>query len=157
MSGSLLLRPAVTGEHGLAVEVLAQARAQAEADATMPPGRHGPEEVETWMRDVVLPTREVWVAMADERAVGLLVLDTAWLDQLHVRPTWWRCGVATALLSLAKSLRPDGFRLWVFEVNTPARRLYEREGLVAVRRTDGSGNEERAPDIEYVWHPTGGA
>jgi GNAT superfamily N-acetyltransferase len=157
VSDDLIIRPAVPGEHRLAADVMVEARARAEIDGTMPPGCHGPEAVEAWMRDVVLPDREVYVATADEQAVGLLVLDTAWLDQLHVRPTWWRRGVATTLLSLAKALRPHGFGLWVFEVNTPARRLYERGGLVVVRRTDGRDNEERAPDVAYAWQPPGGA
>jgi hypothetical protein len=30
-------------------------------------------------------------------------------------------------------------------------RFYERHGFVAARRTDGRDNEERAPDILYVW------
>jgi hypothetical protein len=51
------------------------------------------------------------------------------------------------------ALRPDGFELWVFAVNTRARRLYERHGLVAVEFTDGAGNEEGAPDVRYAWRP----
>ena len=58
---------------------------------------------------------------------------------------------ARALLDLAKSLRPDGFGLWVFETNAGARRFYERHGLVEVERTDGSDNEERAPDVRMAW------
>ena len=30
-------------------------------------------------------------------------------------------------------------------------RVYERHGFVAVGWTDGSANEERAPDVRYVW------
>lgn len=155
-SEDLVVRPAMHGEHRLCAGVQSEARARAEADGMMPPGRHGQDDVEAWMRDVVLPTREVWLALDasdGESAVGLLVLDMRWLDQLHVRPAWWRRGVATTLLSLATSLRPDGFGLWVFEVNEPARRFYERHGLVPVRRTDGADNEEGAPDIEYAWRP----
>jgi hypothetical protein len=29
----------------------------------------------------------------------------------------------------------------------------EGHGFVEVKRTDGSDNEERAPDIQYVWSP----
>jgi hypothetical protein len=63
-------------------------------------------------------------------------------------------GIGSALLDLAKALRPRGFDLWVFEVNTPARRFYERHGLVELDRTDGSGNDERAPDCRYGWRPS---
>lgn len=156
MTGDLVVRPAFPGEHDRCAQVLVEARAQAVADGTMPPTRHGPEQVADWMRDVVLPTREVWLAVeptTGETPVGLLVLDDAWLDQLHVRPAWWRRGIASTLLSLAMALRPDGFGLWVFEVNEPARRLYLRHGLFEVARTDGRDNEEGAPDVAYAWRP----
>ena len=155
-SVDLTMRPAAGEDYEQCAQIYLEARARAVADHTMPVGVHADTEVRQWMRDVVLPTREAWLAhAADDSAVGLLVLDRAWLDCLYVRPAWWGRGVASALLSLAKALRPDGFSLWVFEVNAPARRLYERHGLVVARRTDGSENEEGAPDLEYVWRPAG--
>jgi ribosomal protein S18 acetylase RimI-like enzyme len=60
-------------------------------------------------------------------------------------------GIGTCLVELAKRERPDGLRLWTFASNTRAQRFYERHGFVATERTDGRGNEERAPDILYVW------
>ncbi len=33
----------------------------------------------------------------------------------------------------------------------PARAFYARHGLVELERTDGAGNEERAPDIRMAW------
>jgi chorismate mutase len=41
--------------------------------------------------------------------------------------------------------------LWVFESNRPARTFYARRGLVELERTDGSGNEEKAPDVRMAW------
>ena len=35
--------------------------------------------------------------------------------------------------------------------NERAQRFYERNGFREVERTDGSGNEEHAPAIQYVW------
>ena len=60
-------------------------------------------------------------------------------------------GVGTALLDLVKAQRPAGFCLWVFETNAPARGFYARRGLVELERTDGSGNEEQAPDVRMAW------
>ena len=152
----LVLRPAVPDDHSSCAAIYLKARAEAIGAGTMPPAVHGDEEVRTWMRDVVLADREVWLACSgeDQTPVGLLALDTEWLDHLYVRPAVWRTGVASALVSLAKALRPYGFSLWVFEVNMPARRLYERHGLVAVHSTDGAENEEGAPDIQYAWRPS---
>ena len=58
-------------------------------------------------------------------------------------------GIGADLLAVAKRERPDGLRLWTFASNTGAQRFYERHGFVAVRRTDGRDNEERAPDVLY--------
>jgi chorismate mutase len=63
-------------------------------------------------------------------------------------------GVGSALLDLVKSLRPGGFCLWVFETNEGARRFYLRHGLAELERTDGAGNEERAPDLRMAWPGT---
>jgi ribosomal protein S18 acetylase RimI-like enzyme len=48
-------------------------------------------------------------------------------------------------------LRPDGFGLWVFESNLPAQAFYRAHGFEVTERTDGSGNEERAPDLRMDW------
>lgn len=50
----------------------------------IPPPVHTDEEVRSWFGQVVLPDREVWVAQAEGRTVGLLVLDDDWVDQLYV-------------------------------------------------------------------------
>ncbi len=55
------------------------------------------------------------------------------------------------LLDVVKAQRPDGFSLWVFQSNTGARRFYERHGLVELEHTDGSGNEEKSPDLRMAW------
>jgi putative acetyltransferase len=39
----------------------------------------------------------------------------------------------------------------VFQANERARRFYEKRGCVPVEFTDGSGNEEKTPDVRYRW------
>jgi GNAT superfamily N-acetyltransferase len=148
----LLLRPMEPHESVALAGLHLASRAAAAASGMMPAPVPRPRaEVERWFSTEVAPHREVWVAEVRARPVGLLVLDTAFLDQLYVLPDCTGAGIGTALLELAKALRPDGFELWVFAVNTGARRLYERHGLVAVEFTDGDGNEEGAPDVRYAW------
>ncbi len=77
-----------------------------------------------------------------------------WLDDLYVAPAFAGQGIGSALLDLAKAQRPQGFCLWVFESNTPARNFYARRGFVELERTDGSGNEERSPDVQMAWPGT---
>jgi GNAT superfamily N-acetyltransferase len=113
---------------------------------------HTDDEVREWFATVVVPLREAWVAVHDERVVGLMVLGEADIEQLYLAPAWRGNGVGDRLIELAKQRRPGGLSLWTFEVNQPAQRFYERHGFAAVRRTDGSGNEEREPDMRYTWH-----
>lgn len=121
----------------------------------MPPAVHSAADVECWFTDQVVPHREVWVAhdVQAARAVAVLVLDVDFLDHLYVLPDVARAGIGTSLLQLAMALRPDGFELWTFADNRPARALYAKHGLVAVEFGDGRGNEEGAPDVRYAWRP----
>lgn len=89
--------------------------------------------------------------------LALLVLDPEWLHSLYVRPGHTGVGAGSALLDLAKALRPGGFGLWVFESNVRAQEFYRRHGLTVLRRTDGSGNEEGVPDLEMAWDPVAAA
>jgi hypothetical protein len=47
--------------------------------------------------------------------------------------------------------RPLGLQLWTFVTNTRAQRFYLRHGFIAAETDDGSGNEEKAPAIRFVW------
>ena len=156
--GDLTLRPAVPDDAEPLAALFLEARAA--AYPAMPATVHPPAEVRHWFGEVlgVLPRtlpmpaeRETWVAERDGEPVGYLVLDPEWLDSLYVRPDLTGQGIGSALLDLAKSLRPDGFGLWVFATNLRAQAFYRRHGLVVVRRTDGSDNEEKAPDLEMAW------
>ena len=144
--GELVLRPAVEGDG----DALAGIHLGARRSAAMPAPVHDDEDVRAWLESR-LGRDEVWIAELDGVPVGYARLTDAWLDDLYVLPAAAGHGVGSALLDLAKGLRPGGFCLWVFEMNLPARRFYERRGLVALERTDGSANEERAPDVRMAW------
>lgn len=111
------------------------------------------DEVRTYFRQVVVPLGDTWVAEASEDLVGVMVLNGDQLSQLYLDPDWRGRGIGDRFVDLAKQRRPHGLTLWTFQVNTPAHRFYERHGFVAVEYTDGSGNEEREPDVRYVWRP----
>ncbi|GAA2249249.1 GNAT family N-acetyltransferase [Streptomyces atrovirens] len=112
------------------------------------------DEVRDYFRHVLIPVRETWVAeAAGEDVVGVMVLEGEELDQLYLAPEWRGHGIGDRFVALAKERSPGGLALWTFQVNAPAHRFYERHGFAAVRWTDGSGNEEREPDVRYVWRP----
>ena len=95
-------------------------------------------------------TSQVWGALADGRLLGFAAAREDWLDHLYVSPRNQSTGVGSALLEAARRGRSE-LRLWTFQRNALARRFYERRGFKAVRETDGSGNEEREPDVLYEW------
>jgi GNAT superfamily N-acetyltransferase len=142
----VLLRPGTREDAPAVAEVhLASRRA-----AAMPPSVHEDHELLPFLADR-MATDEVWVAEVDGEVVGYLRMTPTWLDDLYVAPGHAGQGIGSALLDLAKARRPDGFSLWVFEMNAPARAFYRRHGLVEREHTDGRDNEERAPDLRMSW------
>lgn len=118
----------------------------------MPAALHTNAEDRLWMaRRIAGDDHEAWVAEQGGRILGYALITPVWLDHLFVHPEHLGMGIGSVLLDLVKAVRPDGFSLWVFETNTGARRFYARHGLVEAERTDGSQNEEKAPDIRMVW------
>jgi putative acetyltransferase len=119
------------------------------------PGLHTPEDDRRFLRDNVLPEKEVWVAERDDAVTGFTALGTRggleFMEHLYVSPEHQRRGIGSELMQRAKERHPSGFRLWVFQRNVGARDFYERHGLRLVELTDGSGNEEREPDALYEW------
>ena len=143
-----LIRRAGEADAPAVAELLLRARKA--AVPAIPPMVHDDDDVRRWVRENLVPSCEVWLAVDGDDVVGLLALEHEWVDQLYVDPSRLNEGVGTALLDHAKAQRPDGLDLWAFQSNTGARRFYERHGFVAVAFTDGD-NEEGAPDVRYRW------
>jgi GNAT superfamily N-acetyltransferase len=146
------IRRAGPGDAAALADLYLRARKAAAHAGSIPPAVHSDDETSEWMAEVVIPRLAVWVAEgSDRQAAGMLVLDGPWIEQLYVDPPFTGRGIGTRLLAHAKRESPAELRLWTFASNEGAQRFYERHGFVPVQRTDGSGNEERAPDIEYVF------
>lgn len=131
--------PALAAIHILAMRTLA-----------FLPQLHTVKEAVVWMSETVLPTHRVTVAEADGKACGYIACSEGWIDQLYVHPDHQGRGVGARLLESV--LAEGGSRqLWTFQQNARARAFYESRGFRAVEFTDGSGNEEKTPDVRYVW------
>ncbi|AOR34939.1 histone acetyltransferase [Streptomyces fodineus] len=151
MTHEVVLRRAVAADARAAADVYLRSFRAALPTVVRP---HTDDEVREYIRDVVVPSRETWVAQAPGGGIiGLMVLDGELLSQLYLAPDWRGRGIGDRLVALAKERSPGGLTLWTFQVNRPAHRFYERHGFTAVEFTDGSGNEEREPDVRYVWRP----
>lgn len=149
MSTELALRPATAADlPSLARIQLAARRAAGDA---FPPGAHGDDDVLAWVSGWDLTSYDVWLATRDGHVAGYSRATSTWLDDLYVHPDHQGSGVGSALFDTAAAHRPDGFCLWVFESNAPARAFYRRLGCLELERTDGAGNEEHAPDIRVAW------
>lgn len=114
------------------------------------PLAHSNDEVRSWIRERLIPSHEVWVAVEGDRLVAMLALAPGWLEQLYVAPDRLGEGIGGQLIAVAKERQPGGLQLWTFQVNARARRFYESHGFVAVEETDDN-NQERQPDVRYVW------
>jgi len=112
-------------------------------------GLHTPEEDRAFFRDHVFSTGDVWGAI-DGDIVGFIAFRKDWIDHLYVLPDRQRRGTGRELLLVAMSAWTC-LKLWTFQRNFAARAFYEKNGFIVVRETDGSGNEEREPDVLYRW------
>ena len=161
MSGPPPAGPPVTA--GITIRPAAAADAAAVADVYLSsfhatydfPLAHTDGEVLAWIGETVAGGG-TWVAV-DEMGtiVAMMEVRPGELDQLYVRPDRLGQGIGRRLLDVARERSPDGLTLYTFQVNDRARRFYERNGFVADWFGDGSANEERQPDVRYVWRPHG--
>ncbi|MFG2457247.1 GNAT family N-acetyltransferase [Streptomyces sp. NPDC048523] len=149
---AVVLRRAAARDASAAAEVYLRSFTAALPTVVRP---RSDDEVRAYFQDVVVPLRETWVAedSASGAVVGLMVLAGDLLSQLYLDPDWRGRGIGDRFVALAKERSPQGLSLWTFQVNKPAHRFYARHGFVEAERTDGSGNEEREPDVRYVWRP----
>jgi len=100
---------------------------------------------------LVAGSGEVLVARHRSRPLGFVALSDLMLEHLYVASDAQRAGIGSALLETAKSRRPAGLRLWVFQRNEGALAFYARHGFTEIERTDGAGNEEGEPDVLLAW------
>ncbi len=114
-------------------------------------GLHTPDEDRAYFRNVVCEECDVWGSFDGRVLTGFIAFRAGWVDQLYVLPAHQGRGLGCALLTVAQERYPE-LNLWTFQRNESARRFYERQGFVAAELTDGARNEEREPDIRYVWH-----
>ena len=146
-----LLRPAEPEDAAHVAEILIGSRMEFMPFA---PSAHPDSEVRHWVRDVLLPTTQATVAVADGNiVVGVLACSRkdgrSWIDQLMLHPAHVGQGIGSRLLAHALATMPVPVRLYTFQQHLRARKFYERHGFVAIEFTDGSSNEERVPDVLY--------
>ncbi|WP_407170476.1 GNAT family N-acetyltransferase [Bradyrhizobium sp. ORS 111] len=121
-------------------------------DQAMPwlTGLHTPDEDRLFYRERMFASFTLWGTFDGEAMSGVIAFHDDWIEQLYVLPAAQGRGIGSALLEIAKQ-EAHRLQLWTFQRNARARRFYEARGFVVVEETDGSRNEEREPDIRYLW------
>ncbi len=116
------------------------------------PALHTPEEDREHFCHTVFQQTSVWMVELNQKLAGFIAFRPGWVDQLHVHPDHQGRKLGSRLLDLAKarSATPE-LRLWTFQCNNPARRFYAAHGFEVERMTGGTDNEEKQPDVLYVW------
>lgn len=114
---------------------------------------HTPDENHTFLRQQLFPRATMVGAWRNNALVGYIAFKPGWVEHLYVLSDHAGSGVGSALLAAAKQVNTE-LDLWTFRRNVRARRFYEERGFIAVEETDGSGNEEREPDVRYHWQLT---
>lgn len=152
MTVPILIRPAQPADADAVADIYLAARRRFLPYA---PIAHSEADVRAWIAGHLIAFGGVWVAEERGAALGMLALaedeQARWIDQLYVRPDRVGGGVGTLLLRHALDRLAAPVRLYTFQANAGARRFYERHGFQAVAFGDGSGNEERCPDVLYEW------
>ena len=146
----LVIRPARSEDAEAVADVWL---ASFKATYAFPPA-HPDEDVRRWIRDEIVPREETFVAVeADGSIAGFMSLRGDDLDHLYIRPNRFGRGIGSRFVELAKRLRPGGLWLYTFQVNDRARAFYEGRGFRVEFLGKGESNEERQPDVRYVWRP----
>lgn len=145
--GQPAIRPAAVTDAPRCAHVYRRSKAFALAEVPEP---HTEPQIATWMAEVAIPTMDVSVAEVDGVVVGQMMLAPGWLHHLYIDPAWIGRGLGDQFMALALEHQPVGLQLWAFQSNARGRRFYEHHGFAAAEFTDGSGNEERWPDVRYV-------
>lgn len=147
---TITIRPVIASEADRVGDILLASRAEFLPYAPSP---HSDAAVRAWVRDHLLTSENVTVAAEAGEVIGILATrhkaGISWITQLYIHPSRVGRGIGSMLLRHALTTLKRPIRLFTFQQNSGARRFYERNGFVALALSDGSGNEERCPDVVY--------
>lgn len=98
----------------------------------------------------LIEVSDVVVAVEEGFVVGFLAQQGCEIQALYVREAFRGTGIGADLLRHSKS-SASNIGLWTFQKNFRAQAFYCRNGFVEDKRTDGQGNDEKLPDIYFIW------
>lgn len=152
------MRTPVEVREGRAADAPALARLYLAARAAAMPGLHEPhneQDVAGWLAATLMARHRVRLAEIGGVPLGYIGFGQdarhgPMVFHLYLDPAWRRRGIGTRLLAEAAEALGPRLSLFCFARNTAARRFYEAQGFRLAGCGDGTGNEEREPDVFYV-------
>lgn len=119
------------------------------------PLAHSDVEIRHWIKGVLIPSNGVSVALVESEIIGFSATskngDCGWIDQLYIDPSIIGGGIGSLFVERIKETLGPPIRLYTFQQNEGARRFYLRHQFRELELTDGSGNEEKTPDVLMEW------
>src|SRR5262245_17128702 len=86
---------------------------------------HADAEVRRWIREILIPSGCVTVAVSGSQIIGMLAVSHAagigWIDHLYLHPSAIGRGIGTLLLERALTELGAPVRLYTFQANAGAR------------------------------------
>ena len=110
---------------------------------------HPIEAQANYFNNEVLPKNKLRLAFDESRLVAFLASNSESIAQLHVRVQYFRQGIGTRLLKMAKEESAGSLWLFTFAQNISARRFYEHHGFIAVQH--GYEPTWKLDDVKYEW------
>lgn len=116
------------------------------------PKLHSVEEDKSYFTNKVLENDKVYIAYIEDtnELIGFVAFTNDSVNHLYLFPKAQGRGTGTQLLNIAKK-NTDSLKLWTFQKNTSAQQFYLNRGFKIIKETEGSGNEEREPDVQMEW------
>jgi GNAT superfamily N-acetyltransferase len=99
----------------------------------------------------LIASAHVRLLRKSDAVAGFLAREGEEIPALYVAAPWRRQGFGARLLDDAKALSNGRLSVWTFQANRGARRFYQRAGFHEAELSDGSRNDERLPDVRFVW------
>jgi GNAT superfamily N-acetyltransferase len=98
----------------------------------------------------LISASDVVVASVQNQVVGFTSRQESDIQALYLTPSHRSCGIGQELLDAAK-LQVRELGLWTFQANKRAQAFYRRNGFVEDKRTHGADNDEKLPDVHFIW------
>ena len=114
------------------------------------PDLHSADEDYEFFRTRVVVEAQLHGAFVSGELLGIIAFNEEWVWHLYIKPGHQGKGLGSQLLDLVYDV-PGPKKLFVFQDNERACRFYESKGFMAVAFGDGAGNEEKLPDVLYLW------